>query len=59
MYFGEGPTPTESILARQGWENISAIRTESILNLTSDELSRPGPRLADGAKMLYEFVYGS
>jgi len=58
MYFGEGPTPTESILARQGWENISAIRSESILNLTSDELSRPGPRLADGARMLYEFVYG-
>ena len=59
MYFGDGPTPIESILSRQGWGNISAIKNEAILNLTNDELSRPGPRLADGARMLYEFVYGT
>ena len=58
MYFGDGPTPIESILSRSGWENITAIKDEAILNLTEDELSRPGPRLADGARMLYEFVYG-
>jgi len=58
MYFGDGPTPIESILMRPGWESITAIKNEAILNLTEDELSRPGPRLALGAKMLYEFVYG-
>ena len=58
MYFGDGPTPVESILMRPGWESITAIRNEAILNLTEDELSRPGPRLALGAQMLYEFVYG-
>jgi len=58
MYFGDGPTPIESILSRPGWENITAIKNKAILNLTEDELSRPGPRLADGARMLYEFVYG-
>jgi iron complex transport system substrate-binding protein len=58
MYFGEGPTPIESILSRPGWESITAIKNESILNLTEDELSRPGPRLAPGARMLYEFVFG-
>ena len=57
MYFGDGPTPIESILTRPGWENITAIKNKAILNLTEDELSRPGPRLADGARMLYEFVY--
>jgi len=57
MYFGDGPTPIESILSRQGWENISAVKNRAILNLTEDELSRPGPRLADGARLLYEFVY--
>ena len=57
MYFGDGPTPVESILMRPGWESITAIKNEAILNLTEDELSRPGPRLALGAKMLYEFVY--
>ena len=58
MYFGDGPTPIESILARAGWGNITAIQNKAILNLTEDELSRPGPRLTHGAKLLYEFVYG-
>lgn len=58
MYFGDGPTPIESILSRPGWNSIEAVKNQAILNLTDDELSRPGPRLADGAVMLYEFVYG-
>ena len=58
MYLGDGPTPIESILSRPGWENITAVKNGAILNLTEDELSRPGPRLADGARMLYDFVYG-
>lgn len=57
MYFGEGPTPEEKIMSRAGWENVSAVKNGAILNLQNNELSRPGPRLADGAKMLYEFVY--
>lgn len=57
MYFGEGPTPEEEIMSRTGWENVSAVKNGAILNLQDNELSRPGPRLADGAKMLYEFIY--
>jgi len=57
MYFGDGPTPIESILSRPGWENIAAVKNNAILNLGNDELSRPGPRLALGALMLYEFVF--
>ncbi|MDR0876046.1 MAG: ABC transporter substrate-binding protein [Clostridiales Family XIII bacterium] len=57
MYFGDGPTPIESILSRLGWADITAVKNKAILNLTGDELSRPGPRLAEGAKLLYEFVY--
>ena len=59
MYYGEGPTPAEEIMGRPGWENIAAVRNNAILNLQSDELSRPGPRLADGARMLFDFVYGA
>lgn len=59
MYFGEGPTPEEEILARPGWENVTAVQNQAILNLQNNELSRPAPRLADGAKMLYDFVMGS
>lgn len=58
MYFGEGPTPEEEILSRTGWENVTAVKNNKILNLQNNELSRPTPRLADGAQMLYDFVYG-
>ncbi len=56
MYFGEGPTPTEEILGRTGWENVSAVKNEAVLNLQNDELTRPGPRLVDGAQALYDFA---
>lgn len=59
MYFGEGLEPVEELLSRPGWENVNAIKNKAILNLPNFELSRPGPRLADGAEMLYEFVYGT
>ena len=58
MYFGEGPTPVEEILGRDGWENVTAVKNQAILNLVNNELSRPAPRLAEGAQMLYDFVYG-
>lgn len=59
MYWGEGPTPEEEIMSRPGWENVTAVRNGAILNLPNNELSRPAPRLADGAKMLYDFVMKS
>ena len=58
MYFGEGPTPTEEILSRSGWQQVEAVKNQKILNLQNDELSRPAPRLTEGAQMLYDFVYG-
>ena len=59
MYFGEGPTPIEEILARPGWENVTAVKNEAILNLVDNELSRPSPRLVEGARLMYDFVYGA
>ena len=56
MYFGEGPTPEEEIMSRTGWDDITAVKNGKILNLSNNELSRPGPRLMDGAKLLYDFV---
>ena len=58
MYFGEGPTPEEEILGRKGWEKVPAVANGRILNLPNNELSRPAPRLADGAQLLFDFVYG-
>lgn len=59
MYYGDGPTPTEEILARPGWENMAAVKNNAILNLQNNELTRPGPRLAEGADMMYDFVFAA
>ena len=49
----------EEILGRTGWDNVTAVKNSAILNLQNNELSRPANRLADGAQMLYDFVFGA
>ena len=56
MYFGEGPKPVDEILSRTGWQDVTAVKNGDILNLANNELSRPGPRLAEGAQALFDFV---
>ena len=56
MYYGEGPTPVEEILGRESWGELTAVKNNAVLNLANNELSRPAPRLLDGAKALYDFV---
>lgn len=57
MYYGEGPTPEEEILSRTGWKDVTAVKNKAILNLQNDELTRPAPRLVDGAEAMYQFIY--
>lgn len=52
----EGPSPVEEIMARPGWEGITAVKEGKILNLVDNELSRPSVRLVQGAKSLDNFV---
>jgi iron complex transport system substrate-binding protein len=42
-----GVTP-ESVKARPGWQEVSAVREDRIVTLDSDLVARPGPRLVDG-----------
>ena len=58
MYYGEGPTPVEEIMGREGWPELKAVKNEAVFNADSNEVSRPGPRLVDAAQALYDFVYG-
>ncbi len=58
MYFGEGMTPVEEILSRPGWQDVTAVKNGDILSLPNNELSRPGPRIADGARALFDFIKG-
>ena len=60
MYYGEGPTPVEEILSREGWQDMKAIREAQVFNASdSNALSRPGPRLKDAAVELYHFLNGT
>ena len=56
MYYGEGPTPEEEICQRAGWENVTAVQNNAVFNMPNNELSRPAPRLADGAQMLADYI---
>jgi iron complex transport system substrate-binding protein len=58
MYFGEGQTPVDEILSRPGWQDVTAVKNGDILSLPNNELSRPGPRIADGATALFDFIKG-
>ena len=58
MYWGEGPTPVEEILSRAGWEELTAVKNNQVFNADSNAITRPGPRLMDAVKDLYDFVYG-
>lgn len=57
MYFGDGPLPVDEIIAREGWSEIKAVKNGKIFNADSNEISRPGPRLAVAAQALYSFIY--
>lgn len=58
MSYEQEQSPEDEILSRAGWENVTAVKNHAILNLPNNELSRPGPRLVEGAQKLYDFVYG-
>ena len=59
MYTGEGQTPEEEILSRAGWANVTAVQKGRVLCLPDNELTRPGPRLVDGAQKLSDFILDS
>ena len=56
MYYGEGPTPVEEIMGRDGWNGLKAIQNGQVFNADSNSITRPGPRLADAAQALYQFI---
>ena len=57
--WGEGPTPVEEIASRAGWDQLKAVQNGKIFNADSNEITRPGPRLMDAVKALFDFVYGA
>jgi len=55
---GMGETAVDEVLGREGWGDMKAIKAAAVYNADSYAMTRPGPRLADAAISLYEFLYG-
>ncbi|HLR69470.1 ABC transporter substrate-binding protein [Virgibacillus alimentarius] len=49
--------PVDQVLDRDGWSNVTAIKEKQVFDIDADLVSRPGPRLVDGAKEMAKVVY--
>lgn len=47
----------EQIINRDGFNNVTAIENEAIYDIDEDTVSRPGPRLVEGAKEIGKAIY--
>jgi iron complex transport system substrate-binding protein len=47
----------ESVKARPGWQNISAVKNDRVYAVDPDTVNRPGPRLVDGLETLAKFLH--
>ena len=59
MYGGNDAEVLDELIHRAGWEAVAAIQNGNVIGLSSDEMTRPGPRLMDAVLALYEFVSGA
>lgn len=51
--------PVEDILSRENWKSVKAVADEKIYMLDSDKTARPGPRLLEAARELFDAVHGN
>ena len=51
-----GASP-ESVKARPGWQNISAVKNDRVYVVDPDIVNRPGPRLVDGLETLAKLLH--
>lgn len=49
--------PLETIASREGWETLPAVENEEVYALSSDKVSRPGPRLTEGLEEMAERIH--
>ena len=56
---GMGETAADEVLSRDGWEDMKAVQNKLVFNADSYAMTRPGPRLAQSAIDLYEFLYNT
>ena len=52
--YGQEPDPVTEILERVGWETVTAVQNGDVFYGFGDALTRPGPRLVEGAQQLLD-----
>ncbi|MHB0809091.1 MAG: ABC transporter substrate-binding protein [Facklamia hominis] len=58
MPMDEGaPSAVDEILGREAWADVAAVKDKKVFAADNSSFTRPGPRLVDAMKSLYEFVY--
>ena len=48
---------SEQILARDGWQEVTAVKNEEVYDIHSDMVTRSGPRLVEGMEEIAKAVY--
>ncbi|MBR6572071.1 MAG: ABC transporter substrate-binding protein [Clostridia bacterium] len=54
---GMGEAAVDEVMARAGWEGITAIQNGDVYNADSYAMTRPAPRLMEAVIDLYNFLY--
>jgi iron complex transport system substrate-binding protein len=58
MSYGSELGHKQEIMNRKGWQNLKAVKNDAVYIADADEITRPGPRIANAAKDFYSFVCG-
>jgi iron complex transport system substrate-binding protein len=54
-YYTENPI--DQVLSRDGWQDVTAVKEEQVVDVHSDLVTRSGPRLVEGVEELAKAVY--
>lgn len=49
--------PVAEVTERNGWNDVTAVKNKQIIDVNEDLVSRPGPRLVEGAEELGKAIY--
>ena len=49
--------PIADVLARNGWQDITAVKNQQVVDVHSDKVTRTGPRLVEGVEELAKAIY--
>lgn len=47
----------ETLLSREGWQDVTAVKEKQVYDVHSDKVTRTGPRLVEGVEELAKAIY--